>query len=281
MANEAADPFIGDPPQASAVGGPARVAAHDPSHEPSRDQSPDSSHDPTHDLAHVLVVDDDARIRTLIKRYLKRFGYMVSEARDAAHARTLINALAFDMLVVDVMMPGEDGFSLTRWIGGRTPVLLLTARGETESRIEGFEAGADDYLPKPFEPRELILRIEAILRRAHAAPPKPKSALIALGDARFDPERGELWRGEAEVRLTTAEVALMRLLARRANQPVSRHELLAELSGTDSADVSAGQERAVDVQITRLRKKVEESSRAPRFIKTVRGAGYMLAPDPG
>ncbi|MEO1331293.1 MAG: response regulator transcription factor [Pseudomonadota bacterium] len=229
--------------------------------------------------AHVLVVDDDERIRRLLRKYLMRCGYRVTEARDAAHARTLINALSFDILVLDVMMPGEDGFSLTRWIAGRTPVLLLTARGETENRIVGFEAGADDYLSKPFEPKELKLRIEAILRRAHAAPPQPKNAVIHLGDARFDPERGELWRGEEEIRLTTAEIALMRLLARRTNQPVSRQDLLAELSGSERDDAGIGQERAVDVQITRLRKKVEETPRAPRFIKTVRGAGYMLSPD--
>lgn len=235
--------------------------------------------------AHVLVVDDDARIRSLLRKYLARCGYRVSEARDAAHARKLITALAFDILVVDVMMPGEDGFSLTRWIDGRVPVLLLTARGETESRIEGLEAGADDYLAKPFEPRELKLRVEAILRRANAQPPKARAQVIHLGGARFNVDRGELWRGDAEVRLTTAEVALMRLLARRMNQPVTRFELLAELGGEADAEGEGGdravQERAIDVQITRLRKKVEETPKTPRFIKTVRGAGYMLAPDDG
>ncbi len=239
----------------------------------------------TGDEAHVLIVDDDERIRTLLRRFLQRRGYRVSEARDSAHARKLINALHFDMLIVDVMMPGEDGFSLTRWVGGRTPVILLTARGETESRIEGLEAGADDYLPKPFEPKELGLRMEAILRRANATPPKQKLADLRLGSLRFDVERGELWRGEQAVRLTTAEVALMKLLARRVNEPVSRMELLAELGGQIESETgateSATQERAVDVQITRLRKKVEETPREPRFIKTVRGAGYMLAPDAG
>lgn len=226
--------------------------------------------------AHVLVVDDDERIRSLLKKYLVRSGYMVSEARDAAHARSLISALAFDMLVIDVMMPGEDGVSLTRWVEGRTPVLLLTAKNEMESRIAGLEAGADDYLAKPFEPRELLLRIEAILRRSHAAPPLTKALTIRLGDARFDVERGELWRGEAEVRLTTAEIQLLRLLARRMNQPVARADLLSELG----SEQSTAQERAIDVQITRLRKKIETTPRTPRYLKTVRGAGYMLSPDP-
>lgn len=225
---------------------------------------------------HVLVVDDDERIRLLLRRYLMRCGYRASAARDAAHARKLVESLDFDLLVVDVMMPGEDGFSLTRWLDGRTPVILLTAKTETESRILGLEAGADDYLAKPFEPKELKLRIDAVLRRANAAPPN-RATVIRLGAARFDLDRGELTRDGGEVRLTTAEVALMRFLARRMNQPVSRHELLAEV-GSDEAE-GGSTERAIDVQITRLRRKVEENSRAPRFIKTVRGAGYMLSPD--
>ena len=227
--------------------------------------------------AHVLIVDDDARIRQLLRKYLMRSAYRVSEARDAAHARSLLASLSFDILIVDVMMPGESGLALTQSLKGRTPVLLLTARGEIEERIEGLEAGADDYLVKPFEPRELLLRLDAILRRAHAAPPKPKSAAIRLGGAQFDVERGELRRGDEEIRLTTAEIALMRMLARRVNEPVSRAELLAELGSEDEEE--RAQERAVDVQVTRLRKKIEENPRAPRFLKTVRGAGYMLTPD--
>lgn len=230
--------------------------------------------------SHVLVVDDDERIRALLKKFLVRSGYRVTEARDAAHARRLIGMLSFDILIVDVMMPGEDGLSLIRGLDGRTPVLLLTARGGTEERIEGLEAGADDYLAKPFEPRELALRVEAILRRAHAAPPPTASRMVQLGSARFDVARGELWRGSEEVRLTTAEVALMRLLARRMNEPVTRAELLAELDPEAGEAEGAVQERAIDVQITRLRRKVEDSPKTPRFIKTVRGAGYMLAPDP-
>lgn len=231
-------------------------------------------------VAHVLLVDDDERIRQLLRRFLEKNGYIVTCARDAAHARGLVAALAFDILIVDVMMPGEDGLSFTRWIDGRTPVLLLTARGELESRIEGLEAGADDYLSKPFEPRELKLRMEAILRRSAAPPPPSKAAVIRLGGLRFDASRGELWRGDEEVRLTTAEVTIMRLFARRANQPVSRADLLAELGADpDGGEDKSVQERAVDVQITRLRRKVEETPRSPRYIKTVRGAGYMLSPD--
>lgn len=232
--------------------------------------------------AHILVVDDDERIRILLRKFLIKQGYRVTEARDAAHARRLVGMLDFDILIVDVMMPGEDGLDFTRWIDRRTPVLLLTARGGTEERIEGLEAGADDYLPKPFEPRELKLRVDAILRRANAAPAAVRRKSVMLGEAKFDVARGELWRGAAEIRLTTAETAIMRLLARRLNEPVSRAEILAELGG-DEADVDAEggavQERAIDVQITRLRRKVEDAPKTPRFIKTVRGAGYMLSAD--
>ncbi|MDH3665611.1 MAG: response regulator [Paracoccaceae bacterium] len=228
--------------------------------------------------AHILVVDDDSRIRDLLKRFLTRSGYLVTAARDAAHASRLLESLAFDMLVVDVMMPGEDGFSLTRRIRDQidTPVLLLTARNETGDRIEGLEAGADDYLPKPFEPRELLLRIAAILRRA--APPPTTEAppkVLALGDANFDILRGELKRGEEVVRLTSTEQALMRVFSRKPNEPVSRSRLAEELGGS-GGEV---QERAVDVQITRLRRKLEIDPKTPRYLQTVRGAGYMLTPD--
>ena len=223
--------------------------------------------------AHILVVDDDERIRTLLKRYLARSGFLVTAARDAAHARRLLAGLEFDLLVVDVMMPGEDGLSFTRSLrpAVATPVLLLTARGEPADRIAGLEAGADDYLAKPFEPRELLLRIGAILRRVQpAATPEPPRVL-SLGDVRYDVARGELWRGSEPIRLTTTESALMRVFARTPHEPVDRLTLLAEL---DDA-----QERAVDVQVTRLRRKIEADPRAPRYLQTVRGAGYMLAPD--
>lgn len=231
--------------------------------------------------AHVLVIDDDARIRGLLKKYLQQSGFLVSEAEDAARARRLVSMFNFDILIVDVMMPGESGLSFTTWIDGRTPVLLLTARGETEARIEGLEAGADDYLAKPFEPKELKLRIAAILRRAQRATPAvPGARMLKLGAASFDVERGELWRGDEPVRLTTAEATLLKLLARRANEAVSRLEMLTELGGAAGEGAeSVAQERAIDVQITRLRRKVEPSPKTPRFIKTVRGAGYMLSPE--
>ena len=224
--------------------------------------------------AHILVVDDDERIRTLLKRYLTRAGFYVTAARDAAHARRLLAGLEFDLLVVDVMMPGEDGMAFTASLrpGVATPVLLLTARGGPEDRIAGLEAGADDYLPKPFEPRELLLRIGAILRRVQPpAPPPEPPRVLHLGEVRYDVGRGELWRGGDLVRLTTTESALMRVFARSPHAPVDRLTLLAEL---DDA-----QERAVDVQVTRLRRKIESDPRAPRYLQTVRGAGYMLAPD--
>ncbi len=234
------------------------------------------------DAPHILVVDDDSRIRGLLKKYLSNNGYTVSEARDADHARRLLSGLSFDLLVIDVMMPGEDGFSLTKAIRQTmdTPVILLTARGDAEDRIEGLEVGADDYLPKPFEPRELLLRISAILRRSaepvdeDESPTPPKT--LSLGVCRYDLTRGELWRGEELIRLTTAESAMMRLMAREAGEAVSRTALLAEVGGNDEP---SAQERAIDVQVTRLRRKIEENPRIPRYLQTVRGAGYMLAPD--
>lgn len=228
--------------------------------------------------AHVLVVDDDARIRALLQKYLARNGFWVTGARDAAHARRLLEGLEFDLLVLDVMMPGEGGLALTASLRERltTPILLLTARGGADDRIEGLEAGADDYLPKPFEPRELVLRINAILRRvpkpdARPAPPRT----LHLGEVRYDLGRGELWRGRDAIRLTATEGMLMRILAARPNEPVTRAELIEDL-GTGDGEV---QERAVDVQITRLRRKIEVDPKAPRYLQTVRGAGYMLAPD--
>ena len=228
--------------------------------------------------AHVLVVDDDARIRTLLKKFLTRNGFWVSVARDAAHARNLLEGLDFDLIVLDVMMPGENGLALTAALRETmtTPILLLTARGDADDRIKGLEAGADDYLPKPFEPRELLLRINAILRRIPKPAPKsepPKT--IHLGEVRYDLTRGELWRGQKLVRLTATEALLMRIFAQRAHEPVSRIELVEELGG----GVAEAQERAVDVQITRLRRKLEADPKAPRYLQTVRGSGYMLAPD--
>jgi two-component system phosphate regulon response regulator OmpR len=230
-------------------------------------------------LAHILVVDDDDGIRDLLRRFLVRNGYLVSAARDAEHASRLLASLSFDLLVVDVMIPGEDGVSFTRRIrdGVDAPILLLTARGEIDDRIVGLEAGADDYLSKPFEPRELLLRIGAILRRAQPAPaelPQAPKALV-LGRIQYDVVRGELARDGELIRLTTTEQALMRVFARQPNEPVSRARLAEELGGANTEV----QERAVDVQITRLRRKIELDPKAPRYLQTVRGSGYMLTPD--
>ncbi len=227
---------------------------------------------------HLLIVDDDERIRVLLQRFLKRNGFLVSGARDAAHARRILSGLEFDLIVMDVMMPGETGVSFTRDFRAdhTTPILLLTAKGETEDRIAGLEAGADDYLAKPFEPKELLLRINAILRRmpeAQAEDTLPK--LLQLGAIRYDIERGEMWQGEDPVRLTATESQLMRIFSATPGEPVSRAKLVEDLG----RDKGQAQERAVDVQITRLRRKIEPDPKQPRYLQTVRGAGYMLAPD--
>ena len=223
---------------------------------------------------HLLVVDDDDRIRDLLKEYLTRAGFRVTAAAGGAPARRLLATLDFDLAVVDVIMPGEDGLSLTKWLreqrgaSGKTPVLMLTARTETGDRIEGLKLGADDYLGKPFEPEELLLRIEAILRRARD---RPLGGSLSLGRCAFDGERGELTCGGESVRLTEAEVALLRQLARTPHEAVDRMEL-----ARGSVDPSG---RAVDVQVTRLRRKIEDDPKAPRYLQTVRGVGYRLAPD--
>ncbi len=228
--------------------------------------------------AHLLIVDDDERIRELLKKFLIRNGFLVTAARDAAHARRVLSGLDFDLIVMDVMMPGEDGVSLTRSLRETmtTPILLLTARGETEHRIAGLEAGADDYLPKPFEPKELLLRINAILRRMPETPTEQVvPQVLHLGPIRYDMERGELWQGGDPVRLTATENQLMRIFSANPGEPVSRTRLVEELG----RDRGQAQERAVDVQITRLRRKIEPDPKQPRYLQTVRGEGYMLAPD--
>ena len=223
---------------------------------------------------HLLVVDDDDRIRELLKQYLTRCGFRVTAAPGAAAARRMLETIDFDLLVVDVMMPGEDGLSLTQWLRARpgplgaTPVLILTARDMADERIAGLRVGADDYLAKPFEPEELVLRIEAILRRVVT----PGSArIIALGLCSFDVTRGELNGADGPVRLTEAESRLLRQLALAAPSPVDRFALIG-----DGADASG---RAVDIQVTRLRRKIEPDPANPRYLRTVRGIGYALTPD--
>jgi two-component system, OmpR family, phosphate regulon response regulator OmpR len=226
------------------------------------------------DDAHILVVDDDARLRGLLSRYLAGEGFRVTTAADAADARAKLRAINPDLLVLDVMMPGESGLDLTvslrRDQGHDLPVLLLTARGAPEDRIAGFEAGADDYLGKPFEPRELVLRIRAMLRRA--PPPEQVGGPVQLGELVFDRERGELRDADGPLRLTGGEAALLSALAAKPNEVLSREEIAAALSMDDAG------ERAIDVQVTRLRRKVEADPRDPRFLHTVRGRGYVLKP---
>ncbi len=229
---------------------------------------------------HLLIVDDDERIRTLLAKFLMRHGFLVSTVRDASHAGRLMAGLEFDLLVMDVMMPGEDGISFTRTIRekSRVPILLLTAKGETEDRIRGLEAGADDYLAKPFEPKELLLRINSILRRMpEPVPVDTGPKVLHLGPVRYDVARAELWQGQTLIRLTGTEAQLMKLFAAQPGSPLSRSQLVEDLGRSSGA--SAAQERAVDVQITRLRRKIEPDPKQPRYLQTVRGAGYMLAPD--
>ena len=225
---------------------------------------------------HLLIVDDDERIRSLLQQFLIQSDYLVSTAEDAEQARTLLSAIEFDLIILDVMMPGQDGISFTaelRKLQNKTPILLLTARGETEDRIKGLEAGADDYLPKPFEPKELLLRINAILRRMPDLKEDqmmPKT--LNFGNLSYDVARNELWEGENQVRLTTTESQLMKIFTSALGEPISRADLVTSLG----RDVSSAQDRAIDVQITRLRRKIEVNPSQPRYLQTVRGAGYML-----
>ena len=220
---------------------------------------------------HVLIVDDDDRIRTLLKRYMTDNGFLTAVAQNAREARVLMGSVDFDLIVLDVMMPGESGFDLTKSVraASNVPILLLTARGLPEDRIEGLEAGADDYLSKPFEPRELLLRINALLRRSR--PRNPNSREIQFGVCTFSPSRGELRRDGDFVKLTAGETALLKALSKKPGEPISRHAL--------AEQTSTALERSVDVQVTRLRKKIEEDPRAPIYLQTVRGIGYVLMVD--
>ncbi len=239
---------------------------------------------------HILVVDDDDRLRRLLRRYLAEQGFVVSTAAHAADARAKLKSLDYDLMVLDVMMPGESGIALMQdlrgekgqGVGRPLPVLLLTALGETGDRIGGLEAGADDYLTKPFEPRELLLRINAILRRA----PKPAVAsLHRFGPWLYDPARDELRQGDEVVRLTGMEAGLMRALAASPGMALGR-DALAERSRSGQMPARKEEEaertiseRTIDVQVTRLRRKIEPDAKNPRYLVTVRGEGYMLMPD--
>jgi two-component system phosphate regulon response regulator OmpR len=224
------------------------------------------------DNPHLLVVDDDQRLRNLLQRYLTANGFRVTAAADAKEARSLIKSIDFDCLVLDVMMPGESGLDLASDLRQHSavPILMLTARSETEDRIAGLERGADDYLPKPFEPRELMLRLSALVRRTTGTRP-PVHREVRMGDCIFDPERGELTRAGRRIKLTGSEAQLLKLFAAHAGRAFSRDQLRSRLN--------IALERSVDVQVTRLRRKIEEDPKVPLYIQTVRGVGYVLVPD--
>ena len=221
------------------------------------------------DAPHILVIDDDSRIRELLGRFLTEKGFRVSMAADAAEAQRRLVGLTFDLLIVDVMMPGQSGVDFVQDLRSHedVPVIMLTALGETEARIKGLSAGADDYLPKPFDPRELLLRVNAILKRAQREEP-PRIEQVVFGPYTFYIEPRELKRGTETVRLTEREREIMALFAKNAGSVVPRYELV-------GAEASAS-ERTVDVQINRLRRKIEQDPSAPTWLQTVRGVGYKL-----
>lgn len=225
------------------------------------------------DAPHLLVVDDDLGICELLSRYLAKHGYRVTTANSASDARSKLEGLAFDLLVLDVMMPGENGLDLARSIrnGSAVPILMLTARAETEDRIAGLETGVDDYITKPFDPRELLLRINSVLRRS-ATPQPPVIETVRFGDFTFHIESGELVRDGKPMRITDRERDMLRVLAARPGETVARQALAAP--GADA------NERAVDVQINRLRRKIESNPTDPSHLRTVRGGGYRLVVTP-
>jgi two-component system phosphate regulon response regulator OmpR len=222
--------------------------------------------------AHILVVDDDARIRDLLARYLAENGYRVSKAASAQEALTKASGLVFDLLIVDVMMPGQSGLELATAVraGSDVPILMLTALGEPNDRINGLETGADDYVTKPFVPRELLLRVASLLRRSTQPQRATGEEAVAFGDFRFHLSRGELRRGTDIIHITERERDLLRHLAEQRGGAVSREAL---------GGGGAGSERAVDVQINRLRRKIEDDPAQPLLLQTVRGSGYRLMVD--
>ncbi|WP_293858770.1 response regulator transcription factor [uncultured Alsobacter sp.] len=229
---------------------------------------------PADDAPHVLIVDDDRRIRDLLSRFLTENGYRVSTAKDAAEARGRIANLLFDGYVIDVMMPGENGFDLAQWVreSSSVPILMLTARADAKDRVRGLEIGADDYLPKPFEPRELVLRLNNIIRRtassAPATPAPTQPELVRFGPYFYRLDKGELRHGDEIIRITEREREMLTILARQPGETVPREALAGrgELSN----------ERTVDVQINRLRRKIETDPANPLLLQTVRGSGYRL-----
>ena len=224
--------------------------------------------------AHILVVDDDDRLRDLLKKYLSDNGFRVTAAEDAQAARAKMASIAFDLIVLDRMMPGETGLEFAAAIrdSNTVPILMLTAMAETDDRISGLEVGADDYLTKPFEPRELLLRINSILRRLPVEIDEMVPTEARLGEFVFNLEREELRQGNDMIGLTTAEARLLKILAEKPGAIFSRDYLMDLVA-------PGGGERTVDVQVNRLRHKIEPDPKLPRYLQTVRGQGYILRPD--
>ena len=229
--------------------------------------------DASADKSHILVVDDDTRLRELLKSFLSRSGFRVTAAASAKEARDRLQGLDFDLIVLDVMMPGETGLEFAEALRkqGDVPILMLTAMGDPKDRIAGLERGVDDYLPKPFEPRELLLRIQSVLRRGRPATPPGGEPIrvVHFGPMEFDLEIGELKHKGKRVALTDAETALLKALAQRLGEVMSRETLSKNVGG-------GANERAIDVQVTRLRRKIEPDPSFPRYLRTVRGQGYRL-----
>jgi two-component system, OmpR family, phosphate regulon response regulator OmpR len=228
---------------------------------------------PGDDAAHVLVVDDDRRLRELVSAYLRKHGHRVTVAASAAEARAFLDSLSFEIILLDVMMPGQNGFDFAQDLRrtSQTPILMLTARSEAADRVHGLEIGVDDYLAKPFEPRELLLRIGSILRRTMPPPPRQAAPIVRFGTFSFAVARGELREGDSIVRLTERERDMLRLLCASAGESVPREAL--------SGSGGAANERTVDVQINRLRRKIEPDPANPLYLQTARGAGYRLVAD--
>jgi two-component system phosphate regulon response regulator OmpR len=232
---------------------------------------------PADDAAHLLIVDDDRRIRQLLSRYLAEQGYRVTTAGTAADASACLKSISFDLIVLDVMMPGENGFEFAARLRadttdrGQVPILMLTAKSETDDRVRGFETGVDDFLAKPFEPRELSLRIASILRRTQHAGVPDIITQVRFGEFTFDIGRSELRQGTEIIRLTDREREMLSLLAENAGETVSRETL--------AGPTAAGNERTIDVQVNRLRRKIERDQANPIHLQTVRGAGYRLLID--
>tara|TARA_B100000475_G_scaffold146943_1_gene108704 strand:+ start:26 stop:730 length:705 start_codon:yes stop_codon:yes gene_type:complete len=228
---------------------------------------------------HILIVDDDTRICDLLEKFLDKNGYLVSAVHSAEQARQILAGLEFDLIILDVMMPRESGIELTSHLRekNKTPIILLTAKGDAEDRILGLEAGADDYLPKPFEPMELLLRIKAVLRRTgeNLIYKDNINQIISFGELSFDTERNELWDHQNLVYLTSSESKIMQIFSKSIGVPITRFDLIKALR-TNGKPMN---DRAIDVQITRLRRKIERNPKEPRYLQTLRGIGYMLTAD--